>query len=125
MSLCENFFWLLFAYTLPKYHKKCVFITLREKTLGKVNDRHAGPVYQYIKRYMHISGGRPQTVNLALVPKHQAKRWKRSLAAQSGSTGKTFAFHRPACARAALDRPISVSRAATSVGEGVVRLQRQ
>jgi uncharacterized glyoxalase superfamily protein PhnB len=26
---------------------------------------------------------------------------------------------------AALDRPISVSRAATSVGEGVVRLQRQ
>jgi hypothetical protein len=38
---------------------------------------------------------------------------------------KDTGFHRPACALGALDRPISVSRAATSFGEGVVRLQRQ
>ena len=50
-----------------------------------------GPCINIYARYMHIWGGRPQTVNLALVPKHQAKRRKRSLAAQSRSTGKTLA----------------------------------
>jgi hypothetical protein len=38
---------------------------------------------------------------------------------------KDIGLHRSACARGALDRAISVSRAATSVGEGVVRLQLQ